>query len=545
MAGNTSAPLKFMIQAVFRGVGVVMAEPENRIFCRLDGLTSAVREQKRLAALRELGLLEAETVAVFDEATQTAARFLDAPICILSLMTPEQQQIKSAVGLSRVGLMNQLAQSRQLPRTEGFCIYVVDSHQVLAIHDTVTNPVFASSLLVGHYGIRAYLGVPLLAADGQCLGTLAVMDWVPRRFTTQDTEFLAITARWSLSEFERNRLLQQRCTSSIHRLPKWSGAAQYSEGWESDSTMASRATSNDLAACDTSTHPIKVKLLTQLTQELRTPLTSVMGMASVLSRQIYGPLTTKQKEYLEIIHRSGQHLVSLIDEIIDLGLSDEASEKLHLMSLDIEMLCQQAISSLFEMAQARQQEIRLSVEPGSRTWLLDKDKVRQMLYYLVYGVIPSAEAGSEVRIHVSRKIDKLNIAVWVSHPWLGDGLPQIYGVIDELPFLSPSAAAAVFNTLETTLGTSHIESSELAAVTSYLPPVNQKLSSASIWEAFNWMEKPNKTSGNKDSRESLGILLSCYLAELHGGEISLQGSLESGYRYVISLPQLEEADERL
>ncbi|HEY9794468.1 MAG TPA: GAF domain-containing sensor histidine kinase [Leptolyngbyaceae cyanobacterium] len=522
-----------------------MAEPENRIFCRLDGLTSAVREQKRLAALRELGLLEAETVAVFDEATQTAVRFLDAPICILSLMTAEQQQIKSAVGLSRVGLMNQLAQSRQLPRTEGFCTYVVDSHQVLAIHDTVTNPVFASSLLVGHYGIRAYLGVPLLAADGQCLGTLAVMDWVPRRFTTQDTEFLAITARWSLSEFERNRLLQQRCTRSIHRLPKLSGAAQYSEGWESDSTIASRHTSNDLAACDTSTHPIKVKLLTQLTQELRTPLTSVMGMASVLSRQIYGPLTTKQKEYLEIIHRSGQHLVSLIDEIIDLGLSDEASEKLHLMSLDIEMLCQQAISSLFEMAQARQQEIRLSVEPGSRTWLLDKDKVRQMLYYLVYGVIPSAEAGSEVRIHVSRKIDKLNIAVWVSHPWLGEGLPQIYGVIDELPFLSPSAAAAVFNTLETTLGSSHLESSELAAATSYLSPVNQKLSSTSIWEAFNWMEEPNKTSGNKDSRESLGILLSCYLAELHGGQISLQGSSESGYRYVISLPQLEEADERL
>ncbi len=538
------------MQAVCRGVGVVMADPENRIFCRLDGLTPAAREQKRLKALRELGLLDAETVAVFDEATQTAARFLEAPICILSLMTQELLLIKSAVGLSRVGLMNPLAKSRQLPRSESFCAYVVDSHQVLMIHDTATNPVFASSMLVGHYGIRAYLGAPLLTADGQCLGTLAVMDCEPRCFTTKDVEFLAITARWSLSESERNRLLKQERTISVHWLLKSAAASQSSQEWQPESITGSREVSNSSSACLTSTNSVTVKLLTQLTQQLRTPLTPVIGMASVLNSQIYGPLTSKQKEYLEIIHRSGQHLLSLLDEIVSLGLLDETRDKLPLTSVDIEMLCKQAINSLLEMAKQRLQQIRLSVEPGSRIWMVDKDKVRQMLYYLVLSVIHSAEAEVEIRVHVSRKSDvemqsitSLQIAVWVSHPWLGDGLPPVYGGIAE-PLLPPSAATAVSDGLETPLNADESESSELAS-SSYLSPANQLLSSASLSAALAVKQELNKTPGYDESRESLGLLLSCHLAELHGGQISIQGSLAAGYRYVVNLPQLESAAQRL
>ncbi|HBY79835.1 MAG TPA: histidine kinase [Cyanobacteria bacterium UBA11148] len=371
-----------------------MAEPENRIFCRLDGLTPAAREQKRLAALRKLGLLDVETVAVFDEATQTAAGFLDVPICILSIITTDQQLIKSAVGLSRVGLMNELAQLRQLSRTEGFCSYVVDSHQALGISDTATNPVFASSTLVGYYGIRAYLGAPLLTADGQCVGTLAVMDVVPRSFTSKDREFLTITARWSLSEFERNRLLKPEYSPSNQWFLNSSGVSSAEKMLESDPTDISWEFSQNGSAELSSTNSIKLKLLTELTQELRRPLTSIMGMASVLNRQIYGSLTTKQKEYLEIIHHSGEHLVSLIEEIVSLGVLDKTSEKLNLTSVDIAMLCQQAMNSLSETAKQHQQQIRLSVEPGSRLWLLDKEKVRQMLYYLLFSLIHSAVAGA-------------------------------------------------------------------------------------------------------------------------------------------------------
>ncbi|NEP51213.1 MAG: GAF domain-containing sensor histidine kinase [Moorea sp. SIO3C2] len=529
--------------------GLVMAK-ENQLFCTLDGLTPKEREKKRLKTLRDLGLLEAETVPVFDEATQTTARFLDVPICILGFMVQTQQHIKSAVGLSRIGLMNRVAQSRQLPRSECFCSYVVDSHQMLAINDTVANPVFASSVLVHHYGIRSYLGAPLLTADGECLGTLAVMDLVPRNFTTKDYEFLAITARWSLSEFERNHFLKKERDRFVNWLPNSSTEAQHSQEVESDrETSSPRNFSLDGITGFNSVHTIKYKLLTQLTQELRTPLTSIMGMASVLSRQVYGSLTDKQKEYLEIVYCSGRQLVLMVDEILCLGIFEENSEQLNLTAVDIEMLCQQAMNNLSQIAQQHRQKLHLSVEPGNRIWFLDKEKVRQMLYYLIFSVIYSAEAGGEVRIHVSRKTDleranvvSLKIAVWVSHPWLGDGLPQMYGQISELPLQSPSAAAAVANALETPFITEPLGISELPSSSNFLCD-NQFLSSSFEPETSSWDSESEKTPQNSESRESLGLLLSCHLAKRHRGKISVEGLPELGYRYVITLPKLESSDQ--
>ncbi|HEY9651659.1 MAG TPA: GAF domain-containing sensor histidine kinase, partial [Coleofasciculaceae cyanobacterium] len=455
-----------------------MAGSEHRIYCRLDGLTPGEQERKRLTTLQELGLLDAETIPVFDEATQTAARFLHTPICILSIMTQDKSLIKSAFGLSRIGLMNHLAQSRQLPRDECFCTYVVDSQQVLAIEDTASNAVFASSLLVGHYGIRAYLGAPLLTVDGDCLGTLAVMDLEPHHFTDRDIEFLAITARWSLSEFERNRLLNEERTCSIYRQSKASLQNNESQSWALNPTTANQNGSESLSVSRTPMNSIQVKLIALLTQELRTPLTSVMGMASVLSRQVYGPLTNKQKEYLEIIHRSGQYLVSLVEEIVSLGLLNETAAKISLVPVDIEMLCQQAINNLNEIAQVRQQQMHLSIEPGHRIWLLDKDKVRQILYYLVSSVLYSAEAGGEVRIHVFRKSDKLNIAIWVSHPWLGDGLPPHYGGIAES--LLPAAASVVSEVSSSPFGLSELDNGGFISGATDISHTHQLLSSASL-----------------------------------------------------------------
>jgi len=72
-------------------------------------------------------------------------------------------------------------------------------------------------------------------------------------------------------------------------------------------------------------------------------------MAGVVSREIYGPLTAKQKEYLEIIQNSGRYLLSLVNEISELGALD-GTQSLNLISVDIEMLCQQAINILEEAA---------------------------------------------------------------------------------------------------------------------------------------------------------------------------------------------------
>lgn len=504
-----------------------MIEPENKLFALRDGWDSPeTRELQRLKALSDLGLRQPETIPVFEEATQTAAHFLEAPISILGFVDQERHWFKSAVGLSRLGLMNYLAQSRQLSRRESFCTKVVESYQVFVVNDThkLTDPLLASSKLVQDYGIRAYLGAPLIDAEGHCLGALAVMDLVPRNFTNRDIEFLQIIARWSMSEFERNRLLQWKLESSNPAI-----APIFSLNHERNAEIKISPASKD--SDSVSTKQLKLELLAQLTQELRTPLTSVLGMASVLGREIYGPLTTKQREYLEIIQHSGRYLLALVNEITELGAMDENSNVLNLAPVDIEMLCQQAINTLEEVANRREQDIRLSIEPGrNRIWHLDKDKVRQMLYHLVFSVIQVSATGSVVRIHVSYKEDTLNITIWVSHPWLGDGITEVdpYFRLNSLSLLEMTGEVATYNT--------HAEGQEQLDTSSVVVDNFKNLSdSNSNFLATSSGINLAKLHGNL-SRESLGLLLSCQLAEFHGGQILIQGSPESGYRYVLSLP---------
>lgn len=547
-----------------------MLDPENKLFRRLNTRISKGGEQQRLKALLELGLLQTEIIPVFEEATQTAAHFLDFPICILGFIDQNRLRVRSAVGLSRIGLMNKIAQERQLPRNESFCIYVVESQQVLAINDTHLYPDFATNSLVKDYGIRAFLGVPLIDSLRNCLGAIALMDLVPRTFSIQDIKFLEIVARWSMSEYEHNRLLKAQNTSTTKKAATKNSQITDSNNQkniitpnsslaESEQTQTSVPNVRADAPLLFSTIRIKLELLSQLTQELRTPLTSVLGMSSVVGREIYGPLTSKQKEYLEIIQHSAHYLLSLVNELtelagLDIGtLNDTNLQTLHITSIDIEMLCQQAINTLSDAANQREQQIHLSVEPGkSRIWLLDKDKVRQLLYHMIFSVIQSATTGSAIHIHVSQSDNGLKkVVVWVSHPWLGEGLTQIDPYFCQFPVSSVVS--------DQTEGSDESEELFSYPLTSCLLPIASTLSSAQNLSAFEI--SASKTNANEleqgeitpralfdrdqhqfnhlnCSRETLGLLLSCHLAELHGGKIDIQGTPESGYCYVVNLPEL-------
>lgn len=509
------------VQALDLGLRVNnMTKPKNKLFCRLDGLTPTGREQKRLQVLKQLGLLTSDAVPVFEEATQTASAFIEAPICVLSLAVEKELWFKSALGLSTIGLMNQLAASRKLSLNESFGTYVIDSQQPLVIENTMSESIFANSILTQHYGIRAYVGVPLISSEGLCIGTLEVMDLEPREFSYKDVDFLALTARWCLREFERNYLFttQQSLATQLN-------AQSDRHNLEKDYDNVAPADNNL-----NGTNPIKIKLLSQLTQELRTPLTSVIGMASVLRREVYGPLTTKQREYLEIIHNSGQNLISLVDEIVSLGVLNEQDSKINLTSVDIEMLAQQVINSLVDTAKQHQQSLRLSIEPGNHIWSLDKEKVKQAVYYLIVSVLEMSEAGGEIRVHVSRRHEALNIAVWISHPWLieGLGLPQT-------EFYSQSVTNALVLNEANSENTLHSGANNLVVG-------NKVLTSSALMSVINGGEVVDKKSTDKIPRDILGLLFCCHLTELHQGQVVVQGSSESSYRYILQLPavQLEE-----
>jgi hypothetical protein len=279
---------------------------------------------------------------------------------------------------------------------------------------------------------------------------------------------------------------------------------------------------------DLSTNSIKVKLLNYLAQELLTPLTSVVGMASVLKQEIYGPLTNKQKEYIDVIQDSSRSLRSLVEEILELAELDDAAFTLKRTAIDIETLCQQVVTILSPAASRREQEINLSMGPGPRIWLVDKDKVQQMLHHLIFSIIQSAGAGSVIRVHVSRKEDGINLGVWVFHPWLGESLPHAKLYSDYLLKVGSDSGSP-----------SNSETDSLGLEPQLPTQGSQRLTLAFSELAALVAQNAEDTApvlAGYGARERLGLLLCCQLVEIQGGELSIQGAPESGYRYVLWLP---------
>jgi hypothetical protein len=463
-----------------------MIVPESRLFCSLDGLSANARAKTRSSILQDLGLLEAETVPVFEEVVQTAAHFTGMTMAMLTVVNGDRELLKATFGLIHLGLMNELVRHRFIELQDSFATHVVDSHQALVITDTHAHPAFTQSLLTQQYGIRSYIGVPLVTSDGACVGVLSVLDTEIREFNLREIDFLMMTARFAMSDYERLRSLKLTPRSAIVPLSQPQSGSQ---------AIGPRID-------DSETIPLKFKLLAHLTQELRTPLTSVMGMASVLNREIYGPLTAKQQEYLGIIYNSGDYLLSLVKEILELSQLNLKQEELNLASVDIEMLCQQAIATLQQAAQRRDQEIRLTVEPGNRIWSLDKEKMRQMLYHLIFSVVQSSNAGSVVHLHAANKVSGLRLTLWVTHPCL-----------------EPISYGSSLNEYEVRLDRTATDYRRSTALINS-PPSNPEIG---IQEQLHF---------------NLGFLLSRQLVGLHGGEIQVQTHATGGDRYVVTVPRL-------
>jgi len=320
--------------------------------CHLLGPSPQERCQQRVAQLRQLGLLAGGNSPGFDEVTEQVTAFLQVPICVVTVADETVEYIRAASGLSHLGAGNPLARLRQVPLAEGLGTYVVESGHPFFVADTGENPVIAASQLVYTYGVGAYGAVPLVAPTGQCIGTVAIMAGQARPFTPQELGYLEMASRWAMGDYER-RLCQSR-----------SPPLSVAMGLDARPVRSSYLQ----ALIDA----VRLHLMGQLVQHLRSPLTAVLGMTSILGQEIYGPLTYKQREYIDIIHHSSKALMEQVEDMVELGLWEPEQSALTFTQVDIEMLGQQVVNPLVQLAAQRCQSLAVSIEPGERLWTIDK-----------------------------------------------------------------------------------------------------------------------------------------------------------------------------
>jgi|GEM_PF-4809594 len=157
-------------------------------------------ERARLAALRELGILDSPVEPEFERLTALAARLCHAPIALLSLVDAERQWFKSAYGLD----------FRETHRDISLCAHAIGGDGTMAVEDATADERFADNPMVtGSLGIRSYVGALVTTGDGHRLGTLCVMFDEPTRLGEEQISGLELLAAQAACQIEtRHRLAE-------------------------------------------------------------------------------------------------------------------------------------------------------------------------------------------------------------------------------------------------------------------------------------------------------------------------------------------------
>ncbi len=168
----------------------------NRLETVMNSNTlQANEEAARLAALDALAILDTAPENEYDALTRLAAFICDTPVSLVSLVSADRQFFKSAHGFAR----------RETPRELSFCAHTLGSVKTLLVEDVRKDARFAqNSLVTGDPGIRFYAGAPIVDGGGHVLGTLCVIDQVPRALTAEQ-----ISALESLA-YQASKLLEAR-----------------------------------------------------------------------------------------------------------------------------------------------------------------------------------------------------------------------------------------------------------------------------------------------------------------------------------------------
>lgn len=165
---------------------------------------SPTDSQVRLATLREYAVLDTPPEPVFDDLTRLAAEICGAPIALLTVLDEDRQWFKSRFG----------TELTETPLDVSFCVHALHKRDLLIVQDATKDARFlASSLVTGELNIRFYAGAPLMSPEGVVLGTLCVLDRVPRTLTASQAEGLQVLSRQVMAQLDLGRQARELAAS--------------------------------------------------------------------------------------------------------------------------------------------------------------------------------------------------------------------------------------------------------------------------------------------------------------------------------------------
>jgi signal transduction histidine kinase len=341
----------------------------------------------------------------------------------------------------------ELLRSTFIRKGEGLLGRMALTREPAQIADILQDATYQSRVreIVLRTGYRAVLAVPLLRESG-IIGGLVINRKTPGEFAPDVIELLRTFAAQSALAIQNARLFQEI-----------------------------EEKSRQLEIADRH----KSEFLASMSHELRTPLNAVIGFSEVLLERMFGELNPKQDEYLQDILSSGRHLLSLINDILDLAKIEAGRMELEVADFHFPQAIDNAVTLVRERAARRSITLDVAIDPDLGEIKGDERKVKQVLLNLLSNAIKFTPEGGRVDVHAG----------------LVDGVAEI-SVTDTGVGIAPEDHEAVFEEFRQ-VGTDYAK---------------------------------------KHEGTGLGLTLSRRFVELHGGKIWVKSQLGQGATFTFTLP---------
>ncbi|MDI1345057.1 MAG: PAS-domain containing protein, partial [Pseudolabrys sp.] len=222
---------------------------------------------------------------------------------------------------------------------------------------------------------------------------------------------------------------------------------------------------------------IKIEFVHHVSYELRSPLTNIIGFANLLGDPAFGPLNTKQHEYLGYITASTNALLAIINNILDLATIDAGAMTLNLSDVDIRACMEAAAEGVLDRLVKNRLRLEIETAPGIGSFSADERRLRQVLFNLLSNAVGFSPEGAAVTLSAERRPDAV-----------------VFSVIDRGPGIPPEAKDKV----------------------------------------FDWFETDSQGSEHRGT--GLGLSLVRSFVELHGGSIEIDSTVGQGTKVTCAFP---------
>jgi signal transduction histidine kinase len=251
----------------------------------------------------------------------------------------------------------------------------------IVTNDPANHRQLALNPWMSEEGIQAFAGFPMVVGD-QLLGVLAIYH---RRALDRNTiELLTLFAQHAATAIQEAHLFHL-ATEQTARLGAVNAELQ-------------RANQH------------KAEFLANMSHELRTPLNSILGFSQLLLEGDGGVLTRDQRQDVDIIAQNGQHLLVLINDLLDISKLEAGKAQLHRGEVDVEPLISECVESVRSLAKTKKLELSTTVSDEVGRVFADGPKLKQVLLNLLGNAIKFTETGS-VRVTAERQGAELRISV--------------------------------------------------------------------------------------------------------------------------------------